>query len=130
MLFRKSHRHSASSLGDVRRRIGRSRFTHSRTLEPDHTGVARAFYCDVLNGRQVWDSERIGSLSFIVEGTRIDVNTSAVDDSEPVILSVDNPDGLAERCWDAGYSVRVEHDATGMTMSVIDPFGRRIELVP
>lgn len=114
----------------ARRRADRIRSTRRSVSAPNYSGVARAFYCDVLNGRQVWDSERIGSLSFIVEGTRIDVNTSAVDDSEPVILSVDNPDGLAERCWDAGYSVRVEHDATGMTMSVIDPFGRRIELVP
>jgi catechol 2,3-dioxygenase-like lactoylglutathione lyase family enzyme len=130
MLFRKSHRHSASSLVDVRRRFERSRLGHSRTLVPDYTRVARAFYCEVLRGRQVWDAERTGSLSFFVEGVRIDVSTSGAGDREPVVLAVDNPDALAERCWDAGYSVRVDHDATGVTMSVIDPFGRRIELVP
>ena len=78
----------------------------------------------------MWDSERAGGLAFIVAGTRIDVSPGAAGDSEPVVLSVANPDALAERCWDAGYSVRVDHDATGVTMSVIDPFGRRIELVP
>ena len=114
----------------ARRRADRIRSTRRLVSAPNYTGVARAFYCDVLRGRQVWDSERAGGLAFIVEGVRIDVSASAAGDSEPVVLSVDNPDALAERCWDAGYSVRVHHDATGVTMSVIDPFGRRIELVP
>ena len=114
----------------ARRRDDRIRSTRRLASAPNHTGVARAFYCDVLNGRQVWDSERTGSLSFIVAGTRIDVSPGAAVDSEPVVLSVDNPDALAERCWDAGYSVRVEHGRAGdATMSVIDPFGRRIDLV-
>jgi hypothetical protein len=94
----------------------------------DRTRVARAFYCDALQGRQVWDSERAGSLSCIVEGARIDVSTSAASDREPVVLSVANPGALAERCWDAGYRLRVDHDETGVTLSVFDPFGRRIEL--
>ena len=114
----------------ARRRDGGIRSTRRLVSAPNHTGVARAFYCDALHGRQVWDSERVGSLSFIVAGTRIDVSTNGAGDREPVVLSVDNPDALAERCWDAGYSVRVEHDATTVRMSVIDPFGRRIELVP
>ena len=113
----------------ARRRDDRIRSPRRLVSAPNHTRTARAFYCDVLNGRQVWDSERAGSLSFIVEGTSIDASTSAAGDREPAVLSVDNPDALAERCWDAGYSVRVDHDATGVTMSVIDPFGRRIELV-
>ncbi|HTJ22965.1 MAG TPA: hypothetical protein VL383_11255 [Gemmatimonadaceae bacterium] len=82
-----------------------------------------------MQGRQVWDSEGASGLSFIVQGARIDVSTSAAVDREPVVLPVDNPDVLAERCWDAGYSVRVEHDATRTTLSVIDPFGRQIDLV-
>ena len=130
MLFRKSYRHSAKLLLDTRRRIERPRSRRRSSIALDQSHAARAFYCDVLNGRQVWDSERAGRLSFIVEGTRIDAGSNAVDDSEPVVLAVGNPDALAERCWDAGYSVRVDHDATGVTMSVIDPFGRRIELVP
>ena len=130
MSFSRFLRPNATARTTARRRDERVRSTRRSASAPNHTRLARAFYCDVLHGRQVWDSERIGSLSFIVAGTRIDVSPGAAGDSEPVVLSVDNPDGLAERCWDAGYSVRVDHDATGVTMSVIDPFGRRIELVP
>jgi hypothetical protein len=113
---------------DTRRRNERPKSGRESSIAIDETRIARAFYCDVLQGRQVWDSERAGSLSFVVEGVRIDVSTNAASDSEPVVLSVASPDALAERCWDAGYGVRVDHDATGMTMSVFDPFGRRIEL--
>lgn len=92
--------------------------------------AARAFYCGVLQGRQVSDPERDAKLSFIVEGTRIDVSPIAAHDGGPVTLSVVDPDALAERCWDAGYSVEVDDDVAGeAAVSVIDPFGRRIELV-
>ena len=130
MSFSRFLRPNRLTRATARRRDDRVRSTRRSASAPNHTRLARAFYCDALNGRQVWDSERAGGLAFIVEGVRIDVSTSAAGDREPVVLSVDNPDALAERCWDAGYSVRVDHDATGVTMSVIDPFGRRIELVP
>ena len=104
-----------------------------RKARTQQTRIARAFYCDILEGRQVWDGERErrADLSFIVEGTRIDVGgRGSGDDGEAVVLSVANPDALAERCWDAGYSVRVADEATGeAALSVIDPFGRRIDLV-
>jgi hypothetical protein len=130
MLFNKSHRDSALATLDTRRRGDHPRFRRTRSIALDHTRVARAFYCDVLHGRQVWDSECAGRLSFIVDGARIDVSTSDAGGGEPIVLSVADPNALAERCWDAGYSVRVDHDATGVTMmSVIDPFGHRIELV-
>jgi hypothetical protein len=128
MLFRKSH--SAVNRPDTRRRSKHLRGRRAATFPVNQTRIAQAFYCDVLHGRQVWDAERAGGLSFIVEGTRIDVTTSAAADSDPLVLSVGDPAALAERCWDAGYSVRVSHDAeTPPTVSVIDPFGRRIELV-
>jgi catechol 2,3-dioxygenase-like lactoylglutathione lyase family enzyme len=95
--------------------------------------IARAFYCDVLQGRQVWDTATVrrASLSFVVQGTRIDVGAhEAHEDGEAVVLSVQDPRAVAERCWDAGYSVRVGDDATGEpAVAVIDPFGRRIDLV-
>jgi hypothetical protein len=128
MLFRNSYRRSGVVRLDTRRRNERPKSGRESAVAINKTRIARAFYCDVLHGRQVWDSERAGSLSFVVEGARIDVSTNAAGDSEPVVLSVAKPEALAERCWDAGYSVRVDHDATGVTMSVIDPFGRRIEL--
>lgn len=128
MLFRNSYRCSATGLSDTRRRNERPKPERKSAIAIDKTRIARAFYCDVLQGRQVWDSERAGSLSFVFENARIDVSTNAAGDSEPVVLSVANPDAVAERCWDAGYNVRVDHDATGVTISVIDPFGRQIEL--
>lgn len=129
MSFTRFLRPNLIAMTSARRRDERIRSTRRSAGAPSHKRIARAFYCDVMQGRQVWDSERAGGLSFIVEGTRIDVSTSAAGDREPVVLSVDNPDVLAERCWDAGYSVRVEHDATRTTLSVIDPFGRQIDLV-
>ena len=131
MLFKNSNRHKASSVFDLHRRNERMRRGRTSSIATDPTRIARAFYCDVLHGRQVWDSERAGSLSFIVAGTRIDVSTSAAHDREPVVLSVGNPDALAERCWDSGYNVRVGYESTGdATVSVIDPIGRQIDLVP
>ena len=94
--------------------------------------IARAFYCDVLRGRQVRGGRRdVASLSFIVQGTRIDVDTHGNDeDGQAVVLAVPDPRAVAERCWDAGYSVRVGDDASGEpAVAVIDPFGRRIDLV-
>ena len=96
------------------------------------TRIARAFYCDALQGRQVWDGnpERRADLSFIVQGTRIDIGSNGLnDDGGPVVLAVPNPDAVAERCWDAGYSVRVDETTGETAVSVIDPFGRRIDLV-
>lgn len=134
MLFKKSQRHSSSSVIDARRRATRASAEHGTADASNHTRVARAFYCDALRGRQVWDTEAPAescTLSFIVSGQRVDVSTAAPVDATPLILSVGNPQRLAERCWDAGYSVYVGDDATGATpVSVIDPFGRRIDLVP
>jgi len=47
----------------------------------------------------------------------------------PALLTVDAPEEVAERCWDAGFVVQVHDDAFGRTMlSVVDPLGRRIDL--
>ena len=99
-----------------------------------HRWLARAFYCGALRGRQVWDAElsaESGTLSFIVSGQRVDVRPNTPVDHTPLILSVGNPQRLAERCWDAGFSVHVDNDTAGSpAVAVIDPFGRRIALVP
>jgi len=74
-------------------------------------------------------------LSFIVEGTRIDVGRNAADDGAPIVLSVLDPAAVAARCWDAGHTVRVElgddqsAEERETVVSVIDPFGRQIDLV-
>jgi glyoxalase/bleomycin resistance protein/dioxygenase superfamily protein len=137
MIFTTSVTERTSSVFSIGRRNG-SRILRGSTAPPNQARVARAFYCDVLQGQQVWAGdearEHDASLSFIVEGTRIDVNAGGASDGEeePVVLSVPDPGAVAERCWDAGYSVRVGGDdesATEAAVSVIDPFGRRIDLV-
>src|SRR6185295_4282494 len=62
----------------------------------------------------------------IIEG-----NPSLEGSTAPIVLEVDDPDSVAQRCWDAGLTVRVHQDETGRApVSVIDPFGRRVDLVP
>ena len=132
MLFIRPLMHGVGSDMVIGRRNEHSRVWRGSTTSLNRSRIARAFYCDVLQGRQVWDERHEGdsSLSFIVEGTRIDVSTSAAGDRKPVALTVLDPGALAERCWDAGYSVRVGDDPIEeAAVSVIDPFGRRIDLV-
>ena len=133
MLFNKLPARSATAELSTRRRVERARPTRGPSIAIARTRIARAFYCDVLQGQQVWEADRAsgaGVVSFIVAGTRIDVSTRSAVECAPVILPVPDPQALAERCWDAGYSVRVGHEAMGpATVSVIDPFGRRIVLV-
>jgi hypothetical protein len=129
MIFTPSLRQKTSSVFNVDRRND-SRFLRGFATPPSQARIAREFYCDVLQGQQVWGGDEAGerdaALSFIVEGTRIDVGASATAAEEPVVLPVLDPGAVAERCWDAGYSVRVGDEAA---VSVIDPFGRRIDLV-
>ena len=44
-------------------------------------------------------------------------------------LQVDSPAALAERCWDAGYTVRVRGHGSD-DLIVLDPFGRELVLTP
>jgi hypothetical protein len=46
-----------------------------------------------------------------------------------VKLVVDDVDAIAERCWDAGLTVRVCGPADASTIVVIDPFGVEMELI-
>jgi hypothetical protein len=130
MFVEQSHRKLVTVTVDGPRRLDRNRFGCGSTAALSRTRIARKFYCDVLRGQEVWDAERAGNVSFIVEGTRVDVTRNRSADIEPVILSVSDPHALAERCWDAGFNVCAGQDARGFpTLAVIDPFGRRIELV-
>jgi catechol 2,3-dioxygenase-like lactoylglutathione lyase family enzyme len=131
MIFSTSQRRTASHIVNTRCRHEHLRSTTRKlSSAPTPTRAAQAFYCDVLGARQVWDEERPHNLSFILEGTRIDVNTSSPFQSTQVRLSVADPQELVERCWDAGYTVLVgQETAESAAVSVIDPFGRRIELV-
>ena len=126
MFFGKSSMHGIGSVLRLGRRRERARSRRGSATASSHARIARAFYCEVLRGRQVWGAEHDRALSFIVEGTRIDVSPTPAAERDVVVLPVLDPEAVAERCWDAGYDVRVGDQAA---MSVIDPFGLRIDLV-
>ena len=49
----------------------------------------------------------------------------------PITVRVDDPEGVAQRCWDAGLTIRVRQDRAGRTLlSVIDSRGSRVDLLP
>ena len=90
--------------------------------------AARSFYEGVLGGRQVWlTGPRAAGrkLWFLVGHTLVQV--SLAPPADVLELSVDTPAAIAERCWDAGYTVRFRADDTP-DLIVIDPFGREIML--
>ena len=93
--------------------------------------AARAFYARVLRGRRVRRDVHDGTLAFIVGETVVDVRPDLGGAAPAIVLPVENPDAVAQRCWDAGFTVRVGQDRSGeATISVIDPFGRRLDLAP
>lgn len=101
-------------------------------ISPGDVSAARALYCDALGGRQLWRAPRwntVGTLRFLVAGTVVEVRSDFGSAETPITLHVGDPDLLAQRCWDAGFTVRVNQDETERApVSVIDPFGRRIDL--
>lgn len=101
-------------------------------LNDFEASAARAFYCDVLRGREVRPAARVamrGSLRFLVAGALVEVSARRGRSMAPIVLQIRDPDALAERCWDAGFTVRVNPDSTGRApVSVFDPFGRRVDL--
>jgi catechol 2,3-dioxygenase-like lactoylglutathione lyase family enzyme len=107
---------------------------HGSPVAPSAAEMVRTFYERVLGGRRVWPSrgaDAAGSEWFLVGSTLLEARTAAGEEvPTPIALEVDAPTAVAERCWDAGFAVRVRDDETGRArLSVIDPFGRRIELI-
>jgi catechol 2,3-dioxygenase-like lactoylglutathione lyase family enzyme len=106
---------------------------HARSPRaPSAVEMARTFYEDVLGGKEVLRSESgdtVGRLSFLVGSTLLEAPADG-EMRTPIVLEVDRPEAIAERCWDAGFAVHVWDDATGRTrLSVVDPFDRRIDLM-
>ena len=94
----------------------------------DEERAAREFYEGVLGARQVWPTgprAAARKLWFLVGSSLLPVALTPV--AEVVELCVDSPAAIAERCWDAGYSVRLRADDSD-DFIVIDPFGRQILL--
>jgi len=98
--------------------------------------AARRFYRGVLGGRQVWPTDRrrsLRSLFFLVGDTLIEVDPASRVAPEAVALEVDAPNEIAERCWNAGYTVRLRDndlDESDPAFFITDPFGRSIALTP
>jgi hypothetical protein len=94
--------------------------------------AARAFYVDLLQGTLVCAARRHTDHArawFRVYDGLIETGPG-IQEEEPVLLHVEDPLAVAERCWDAGFSVRMLEQPCGdATVAVTDPFGRQIELV-
>lgn len=107
----------------------------SSALSAEHMRSARVFYGEMLGGRwirpPIVESGAFCGSWFAVGGVRVEARADLGSRAAPILLHVDDPDALAQRCWDAGFTVRVRQDETGRApVSVIDPFGRRIDLAP
>lgn len=95
--------------------------------------MSRPFYEDVLGGIEVNPVDRDrsdGALYFLLEGQLIQVRAPVDHTDYRLELSVASPIALAERCWDAGYTVSVEGAGVDETVCVTDPLGRTIALLP
>jgi len=97
--------------------------------------AARSFYGELLGGREVFPTDGdafASSLWFLVESQLVEVGAPHHDSEseETLELRVASPIGIAERCWDAGYTVRLDSAVAGRSIRVSDPFGRVITLAP
>lgn len=97
--------------------------------------AAARFYCGALCGQPVGCAGANGGLRrlWFRVGDAIIETGLGWRARERIALPVRDPNETAERCWDAGFSVFVHddvHDDRAAPLSVADPFGRRIDLVP
>ena len=103
-----------------------------RALAARDLAAASTFYTGLLRGRPVHQASRTDGarLRFRVDDVLVETGPG-LKDGAPVLLPVDDPLAVAERCWDAGFTVRLLDPPFGhATVSVTDPFGRQVNLVP
>ncbi|HKH90501.1 MAG TPA: hypothetical protein VKA54_01795 [Gemmatimonadaceae bacterium] len=133
MSHRRSYGSHAVTRADEHQIVPRATVAHDDRGQAAHTAAARWFYCDVLHGRQVWPSDGTTgrALWFQIGSALVAVHRDHEGIAIPVRLVVDDPAAMAERCWDAGFTVQV-HEAAPEPVSfvVTDPFARRLVLVP
>ena len=95
--------------------------------------AASTFYTGLLRGtpaHQAGHRADGARLRFRVDDVLVETGPG-FRDGAPVLLHVDDPLAVAERCWDAGFTVRLLDPPFGhATVSVTDPFGRQVNLAP
>lgn len=105
------------------------KLSRDETLDrADEERAARSFYEGALGGREVWPTgpRTTPRRRWFLVGTTL-IPVSFVPEAATLELFVDSPAAVAERCWDAGYTVRFRAEDTD-DLIVIDPFGRQIVL--
>lgn len=92
--------------------------------------AARAFYCDVLRGRHIRRArlDDDSDLLFFCIGDEL-ITTGPAATKDRIALVVADAIAIAERCWDAGFTVHVRESAGVTTIAVIDPFELELELI-
>lgn len=105
---------------------------HRRALAARDLVAASRFYTDLLRGRRVRPAGRRNDgarLWFRIEEVLVETGPGT-HGGAPVLLHVDDPLEVAERCWDAGFTVRLLDPPFGdAIVSVTDPFGQPVHLV-
>ena len=105
---------------------------HRRALAARDLAAASRFYTDLLRGRRVRPAGRRSDgarLWFRIEEVLVETGPFT-HGGAPVLLHVDDPLEVAERCWDAGFTVRLLDPPFGdATVAVMDPFGQELHLV-
>lgn len=133
MSHRPRHGSPAVASAEEQRMPLRAIAAHDDRAHVADTAVARSFYRDVLQAREVWQSERAAdhTLWFQIGNDLIAVRRDPEALMLPARLMVNDPTAMAARCWDAGFAVQVREAASGaVTFVVTDPFGRRLVLAP
>jgi hypothetical protein len=95
--------------------------------------VAYAFYCEALQGRQVWrgTGKRAGpQLYFRVATTVIATGPGLRRARIQLLLPPHVAEALAERCWDRGFTVWARRRGNRSELTLLDPFGLEITLKP
>ena len=94
--------------------------------------AAQKFYGWLLGGRPVRAAEAgtTRTLAFLVEGTLVVTGPHVRRSSSHIALRVEDTDRIATRCWNAGFTVRANHDSRLAVLTVVDPFGLNIALIP
>ena len=101
---------------------------HNESSSMEQLEAARRLYCDTLGGRSIAPADADGALWFLVGGVLVETGRKRGSHGGRVVLPMDDPEGVAARCWNAGYTVVVD-DVRGLSIAVIDPFGVRLELM-